>query len=99
MDRANIIRCWSATEGARDALRPNRRSMACSGPIRQSAATIKLTTTRTYIVPTANQARAYISERNCDFIDTRQIWADELAKLALHVTTKIREDRWMRSPQ
>ena len=72
MDRANIIRCWSATEGARDALRPNRKSMACSGPIRQSAATIKLTTTRTYIVPAANQARAYTSERNCDFIDTNR---------------------------
>jgi hypothetical protein len=30
-----------------------------AAPIRQSAATIKLTTTRAYIVPTANQARAY----------------------------------------
>jgi DNA invertase Pin-like site-specific DNA recombinase len=31
----------------------------------------------------------YTSKRNCDYIDTRQIWADELAKLASQVTAMI----------
>ena len=31
----------------------------------------------------------YTSKRNCDYIDTRQVWADELAKLASQVTAKI----------
>src|ERR1700682_2789793 len=31
----------------------------------------------------------YTSERDCDYIDTRQIWADELSKLASQVTAMI----------
>jgi hypothetical protein len=31
----------------------------------------------------------YTSQRDCDYIDTRQIWAGELTKLASQVTTKI----------
>ena len=31
----------------------------------------------------------HTSKRNCDYIDTRQIWADELAKLAAQVTAMI----------
>jgi DNA invertase Pin-like site-specific DNA recombinase len=31
----------------------------------------------------------YTSQRNCDYIDTRQTWADELAKLASQVTAMI----------
>jgi hypothetical protein len=34
----------------------------------------------------------YTSKRNCDYIDTRQIWADELAKLASQVTAMIEVD-------
>src|ERR1700732_5544986 len=33
----------------------------------------------------------YTSKRNCDYIDTRQIWADELAKLASHITCAYRK--------
>ncbi len=31
----------------------------------------------------------YTSQRNCDYIDTRQVWADLLAELASQVTAKI----------
>jgi DNA invertase Pin-like site-specific DNA recombinase len=31
----------------------------------------------------------YTSQRNCDYIDTRQVWADRLAELASQVTAKI----------
>ena len=31
----------------------------------------------------------YTSQRNCDYIDTRQVWADELTKLASQVTAMI----------